>query len=103
MHFPKNIAQFANARPDMGCEWGDPVYWLTRASDEAGPGRRRWLELLRPTGGGLETVEQREAIAMALSAEATRLRAAHATRRHGGRGDDGHGGDGVDGVDGDFI
>ena len=71
VHFPKNIAQFANARPDMGCEWGDPVYWLTRASDEVGPGRRRWLELLRPTGGGLETVEQREAIAMALSAEAT--------------------------------
>ena len=103
VHFPKNIAQFANARPDMGCEWGDPVYWLTRAGDEVGPGRRRWLELLRPTGGGLETVEQREAIAMALSAEATRLRAAHATRRHGGRGDDGHGGDGVDGVDGDFI
>ena len=64
-------------------------------------------ELLRPTGGGLETVEHREAIAMALfSAEATRLRAAHAANRHGGSasGDDGHGDDGRgDGFDGDFI
>ena len=102
VHFPKTIEQFANAQPDAGSEWGDPVYWLTRAVDEAVPDEQhRFLELLSLPGGELETVEQREAVALAICAEAARLAAADAARRPGGSGDDGGGGGDDDGFDGD--